>query len=278
MDGQLAAARGQGPAAAGPDDPGGEGRADDPGRAGRGHRRPVAHHHLAAGVAAVGRRLGAHAQHPRGLGRHGRRVPGPGPADTARHPTRLRGRLGPRPRQPGRRDRVPAQHRPGRDPQPPAGRADRARDGHRDPGHRPPVGVRPVHLRGQGPALGPDLRELQREPGPGHQDGDGHRRLPGPPGRRAVPARPGAGHGQALRRRRRHRVRHRLRRLPHRPGHHRVQPARLRPHRPGAVRAGRGRAPCRQRHAVVLQRRLDRRPGSATRSRCTPTASSSPGC
>src|SRR5215218_7506730 len=41
-------------AAAGPDDPRGKGRADDPGRAGRGQRRPRPDHHLAARVAAVG--------------------------------------------------------------------------------------------------------------------------------------------------------------------------------------------------------------------------------
>src|SRR5215213_6857108 len=97
-------------------------------------------------------------------------------------PAHLRRRLRPRPRQPGRGDRVPPQHRARRHPRPPAGRAGRARDRRRDPGHRPPVGVRSLRVRGQGPALGPDLRELRRGPGAGHQDGDGHRRIPGPAG------------------------------------------------------------------------------------------------
>ena len=49
------------------------------------------------------------------MGRHGRPLPGRGAQDAPRHPADLRRRLRARPRQPARRDGVPAQHRPRRD-------------------------------------------------------------------------------------------------------------------------------------------------------------------
>ena len=75
-----------------------------------------------------------------------------------------------------------------------------------DPGLRAAVGLRAVRLRGPRRPLGPHLRELRRGPAAGDLDGDRHRRAPGP-ARPARPTRPGAGHRQALRRRRAHRVR-----------------------------------------------------------------------
>ena len=66
-----------------PDDAGGEDRPDDPGRARRGHRRPALIAAVAARLGAVRRRLGARAEHPGGVGRHGQRVPGAGAAAPA---------------------------------------------------------------------------------------------------------------------------------------------------------------------------------------------------
>ena len=80
-----------------------------------------------------------------------------------------------------------------------AGRDDRPHHGDRDPRDRPAVGVRAVRVRRPRRPLGSDLRELQREPRPGHEAGHGgDRRAPGPPPP-ARPAGPGAGDGQALR-------------------------------------------------------------------------------
>ena len=81
----------------------------------------------------------------------------------------------------------------------------------RDPVERTAVGVRAVHLRGARRPLGPHLRVVRRDPGAREEDGDRDRRLPGqarPPRRQ----RPGAGHRQALRRRRAHDLRHRVQR------------------------------------------------------------------
>ena len=140
----------------------------------------------------------------------------------ARHPADLRRRLRPRPRQPPGRDGLPAQHRPRRDARPAAGREDRPHHGRGDPRIRSAVGVRALPLRRPRRPVGPHLRVLRREPAAGEVDGDrrstASRAGPGQLDRR----RPGAGHGQALRRRRAHvvrRVRGRHRRLPDRPGH-----------------------------------------------------------
>ena len=48
---------------------------------------------------------------PGGVGRHGRSLPAGGAEHAPGHPAALRRRLGARPRQPARRDGVPAQHR-----------------------------------------------------------------------------------------------------------------------------------------------------------------------
>ena len=166
-----------------PDDAGGEDRPDDPGRADRRRRRPVAHHDLRAGQRPVRRRLHAGQQHARGVGRHGGPLPGGGARDPARHPAALRRRLGARPRQPAGRHRLPAQHRPRRHPRPGPRGEDRAHHRDRDPGQRPAVGVRAVCLRRARRPLGPHLRELRRGPELVDQDGVHHRRAPGRPGR-----------------------------------------------------------------------------------------------
>ena len=70
--------------------------------------------------------------------------------------------------------------------------------------------------------------------------------------------RSGAGVGQALRGRWRHRVRHRGRRLHDRPGRDDHQPGGLRADRPRAVRRGRATTQDGHRDAVLLERRLDR--------------------
>ena len=66
------------------DDAGGEGRPDDPGRARRRRRRPVADHDVRPGQRAVGRRVDPGREHARGVGRHGRQLPGGGARDPAR--------------------------------------------------------------------------------------------------------------------------------------------------------------------------------------------------
>ena len=104
-----------------PDDAGREDRPDDPDRAVPGVRRRP--HRSRPGSSArscpaAGRRR---REHPRGLGRHGRQVPGRRAADPAADPAAVRHRLGARPRQPARRDGLPAQHRARRHPRPAAG-------------------------------------------------------------------------------------------------------------------------------------------------------------
>ena len=83
---RVAARRGAGRRPARPDDAGGEDRPDGPGRARRRRRRPVAHHRALPRQRAVRRRLGADAEHARGLGRHGRPLPAGGARHPARHP------------------------------------------------------------------------------------------------------------------------------------------------------------------------------------------------
>ena len=99
----------------GPDDAGGEGRADDHGRARRRHRRPDAGHGLDARRGAVRRRLGAGGQHAGRLGRHGRHVPGTCAPDPVTDPDPVRRGLGARSRKPQWGDGLPAQHRAGLD-------------------------------------------------------------------------------------------------------------------------------------------------------------------
>ena len=127
------------------------------------------------------------------------------------------------------------------------------RRGHRRGGarHRHPVDLRAVRLRRPGRALGPHLRELRRGPRVGVQDGDDHRRPPGPwasadlaattcwPPRSTTPATAtpsttppwplptSASRGTSS--------------VHDRPGRHGHQPRRLRDDRPGAVRRRRCR-------------------------------------
>jgi beta-glucosidase len=71
----------------------------------------------AGGVAAVGWWGHADAEHADRLGRHGRRLPVAGARHAAADPADLRGGHRSRRREHGRRDRLPAQHRHGRDAQ-----------------------------------------------------------------------------------------------------------------------------------------------------------------
>ena len=175
----------------------------------------------------------------------------------AGHPSAVRDRRRARERQRTRRHGVPAQHRAGRDARPAARKGNRRDHGRGDPRHRAAVDVLPVHLRRPRRPLGPDVRELQRGPGPRDPHGDRDRRLPGR-ARGSGGPRPRARHREALRRRRRHRVRHRRRRLQDRPGHRDHQSQGLLGRVAAAVRARRARSPRGQRDAVVLERRLDR--------------------
>ena len=148
-----------------PDDAGGEGRPDDPGRARRRRRRPVADHRPTASAACCPAAARCRRDNtPEAWADMVDRYQAGGAGHPARHPAALRRRLGARPRQPAGRDRLPAQHRARRHPRPEAGRADRAHHGRGDPGHRPAVGLRAVRLRGPRRPLGPHLRELRRGP------------------------------------------------------------------------------------------------------------------
>ena len=258
---QLALHRAAGRRPALEDDAGGEDRPDDPGRADRRRRQPVADHDERVGQHPVRRRVDPGHQHARGVGRHGRPLPGGGARDAAGHPHPVRRRHRPRPRQPAGRHRLPPQHRPRRHPRPGPRRGRRAHRRDRDAGDRTAVGVRPVRLRGPRRPVGPHLRELRGGPEAGGTHGDRDRRAPGQRRERPGQAGPRAGQRQALRRRRPDDLQVRpvaAARLHRRPGH--------RPGLAGGVRAARSRAvrprdqeaPCRLRHAVLLQRRLDR--------------------
>ena len=180
-----------------------------------------------------------------------------GTPHAAGHPAPLRRRLSPRPRQPVRRNRLSPQHRTGRHPRPGARPAGRPHHGGGDSRERPAVGLRALHLRRPRRPLGPHLRELQRGSEPRDPDGDRDRRPSGPPPA-PRPARPGARHREALRGRRRHRVRHPDRRLQDRPGHRDHQPRGLLGRLPAPVRPGRPGSPGGQRDALLLERGLDR--------------------
>ena len=177
-----------------------------------------ADHHAQSRLDPLGWRVHAGGEHAEGVGRHGRPLPEGGARHAPEDPADLRRRLRARPRQPARRDGVPAQHRHGRDTRSRPRAQGRPHHGVRDARERPAVDVRAVHLRRARRSLGPHVRELQRGRRAGQPDGDRDRRLPGlaRPARRP---RPRARHGQALRGRRRHAVRHRGRRLHGRPGH-----------------------------------------------------------
>ena len=164
-------------------DAGGEGRPDDadrapPVRAGRRQPRPQrdADHHPRARLGPVRRRLHPRGgQHPAGVGRHGRQVPARGAQDAAEDPAALRRGLRARPRQPARRHRLPAQHRPGRHARsrpraPDRGdhrarrRARAARSGRSRPASAPPAttaGAAPTRVQ-RGRAAGRALRDRDR--------------------------------------------------------------------------------------------------------------------
>ena len=189
LDGRLPQARGPGRAAAGGHDPGREDRPDDPGRARRRRDDPTLITDLAARLACC-----------RAAARRRRRTrPRPGPTwstssrrrpwHPAADPADLRHRRRARPRQRGRRDGLPAQHRPGRDPRPArwsSGSAVTAAE------TRPPASSGTSRPASAWPAttLGPDLRELRRGPGAGRQDGDHDRRAAGPRAQLASPTAP----------------------------------------------------------------------------------------
>ncbi len=246
------------------DDARGEDRPDDPGRARRHRRRHHQDHHRQPRQRAVRRRVGAHPQHPDGLGRHGRPLPGaprstPGSRipllygiDTVHGDGNMLGAtvfphnigLGAT-RDPALVARRRA-HRRLRDP------VQRTRSGP----SRPASAWRAT-TAGDAPTS-PSVRRRRSS----RADGDRDRRLPGP-ARTPLRQRPGAGHRQALRRRRPHDVRHRLqpavdRQLPDRPGRRPGQPRDVPPPGAGALRAGDQAAPRRLGDAVVLRRRLDR--------------------
>jgi hypothetical protein len=184
---------------AGPDDARREARPDDPGRAPGGHAGRRAGQ--PAGFDPVRRGLGAVAQQRHVVGQHVRRLPERGAAEPVGHPHHLRRRRGARPQQRGRRHDLPPQHRSGRHPQPDAGAADRP--GHRRGGlgdrHR--LGLLALPVRGPQRPLGPHLRVVQRGPGRRQLADDLRQRHAGlEPQRLGL----GAGHRQALPRRRRH--------------------------------------------------------------------------
>ena len=191
------------------------------------------HHHLPARLAAVRRRLGALAQQRR------RRGPTCTTASSARALATplgipmiygvdaVHGHNNVR-----RRDDLPAQHRPRRDPRSGAGAADRP--GHRRGGlgHRHRLELRAVPVRRPQRPVGPHLRVVRREAG------DRRRRWPRWSPACRAPARRtrlGAGHRQALRRRRRHDRRRR-------PGRHAGQRGRAAGDPPAAVPRGDRRA------------------------------------
>ena len=139
----------------------------------------------------------------RRLGGHGRRLPGAGAVHAAADPADLRRRRRARPQQPRRRDDVPAQHRHRRHPRPGAGRA-----GGRDHG-RPRRG-RPAS-RGRSrrasawraTSAGAARTSRSARTRRWSTDADVDRRPAGHDGDLSTNDQR-AGHGQALRRRRRH--------------------------------------------------------------------------
>jgi hypothetical protein len=207
------------------------------------------------------------------VGGHGRPLPARRARHPPAHPDPLRHRHRARRRQHGRRDGLPAQHRPRRHARPGPRARHRARRRGGDADHRAAMGLRAVHLRGARRPLGPHVRVLRRGSGARRADGDGHRRLPGRPGAPQGP-RPRPRHGQALRGRRPHHVRHRVQhgddgQLPDRPGRRPGRSRDVRPPRAVALRA-RGRpAPRRQRDTPTS---TSPRTASATGSTRTRTA------
>jgi beta-glucosidase len=156
-------------------------RQDRPDDAGRARRldASVRHHDERARVDPFGRRVDSDTEHAGGVGGHDRRLPGARPGDTPADPADLRRRLGARRQQSCRRDRVPTQHRHGRDARPRAGEAGRRDHGDRDPSHGTDLGLRTVPLWHARRTLGPVVRVLRRRSGARRSDGDDHRRPAG---------------------------------------------------------------------------------------------------
>ena len=147
-----------------------DGRTEDAGRAVRGDQPPVATYRLASGVSAGG------------CGPDTENAPTPAQLEDGYQRQALNTRLGiplvygvDSVHGHGNRSARPCSrtNRPRGDPRPAAGRADRAGDRHRDAGHRPPVDLRPLPVRGREPTgagptgpPGPGLVPRARPPHP----------------------------------------------------------------------------------------------------------------
>ena len=174
---------------------------------GAGRRRPDARSRRYSSARPVRRRLGADAEHAGGVGRHGRPLPARGAGRPGCSIPLIYGdRRGARPRQHARRHGLPAQHRPRRHPRPAPGAARsstspprrRAPPGRSGPSRR--ASAWPATTAGAAPTRASARTRAGRRGWRPRSTACRARRRPGRP-------RPGAGHRQALRRRRRHRVR-----------------------------------------------------------------------
>ena len=198
-----------------------EGRPDDPGRAGR-RRLPTRALITDATASAPSCPAAARCRRtntPGGLGRHGRRLPGRGaraPGSASRCSTASTRCTATATCSAPRSSRTTSARR---HPRPEAGGEDRPHHRQGDPRDRSAVGVRAVRLRGPRRPLGPrptsPSARTRRWPSSWRPSSTGSRAGPA-----SSTGRPGAGHRQALRRRRaRLRLRHRRGRLHARPGH-----------------------------------------------------------
>ena len=147
---------------------------------------------------------------PEGVGRHGRPLPGARRWRPAlQHPADLRRRLRARPRQPARRDRLPAQHRPRRHPRPGAWCAQVEHiTATETRATGPQWAFAPCVCVARDDRWGRTYESFGEDPALVEQMETAIDGLQGAP-RPARRPRPRARHRQALRRRRRHRLRHR---------------------------------------------------------------------
>ena len=139
------------------DDPGREGRADDPTgqRVGQGPRR---HHHPGPGVDAQRGQFGSgERQQALGLGGFLHRAPEARAEVAARDSADLRRGCSPRPQQPPRCGCFSAQHRSGLHPESAVGRGNRADHRAGSAGFRDPMDLRPFGCRAAGHSLGAGL-------------------------------------------------------------------------------------------------------------------------
>ena len=169
------------------DDPGREGRADDPTgqRVGQGPRR---HHHPGPGVDAQRGQFGSgERQQALGLGGFLHRAPEARAEVAARDSADLRRGCGPRPQQPPRCGCFSAQHRPGLHPESAVGRGNRANHRAGSAGFRDPMDLRPFGRRAAGHPLGAGLRGILGGPcrgGPARPRGGARLARGGPFGKR----------------------------------------------------------------------------------------------